>query len=157
MLIDQRVKQKNWNPKLKEKEPYQRPSTSVRPPQTQQWQQQQSTSGYQQRWDRIGDKRKRLCWPWAIVTDLAPPLVPKHIDIDDGEIVLEIVLAWPRVLDVLLWHHSSSYFNSLLLSLFLYLMSLLCFESESRALSMCFSLNWKMRFSLWNWIALSYD
>ncbi|KAL0003104.1 hypothetical protein SO802_016885 [Lithocarpus litseifolius] len=29
-------------------------------------------------------------------------MVPKHIDIGDGEIGLEIALAWPRVLDVLL-------------------------------------------------------
>ena len=143
MPINQMVKQ-NRNPNLKEKEPYQLPSTRYLHLKLS-----NSNSNRTHRAigdDKIGSEiRERDCvggWPQATATNLALPLVPKHIDISDGEIESEIALAWPRILDVLPQCCPLRYFSSLLLSLFLYLILHLCCALRLRAaLSLCFSLN----------------
>ena len=92
------VKQ-NRNPNLKEKEPYQQPSTRYLRLKLSNSNSNSNRTHWAIEDGKIGSEiRERDCvggWPQATATNLAPPLVPKHIDISDGEIESEIALAWP--------------------------------------------------------------
>ena len=130
-LIDQMVKQ-NWNSNLKEKEPHQ-------------WHQAHwrlclklSNINSNRAHQAIDDGeieseiRERDCIGLEQQQQTPPcPWSQKHINIDNGEIRLEITLAWPRILYVLPWPRPSRYFSSLSFSLS-HLTSLLWSESESR-------------------------